>query len=125
MALKPKEWHPVDRATARILAVEVDEHGLTHRAIRDATGLSLGRISALLRGMGAPISIGEITALGELLGVRASRVIARAELEVARDEFAEVRDGIDLPEAHDAVMLRVDPEPDGSLPRQSERGGRS
>lgn len=67
-----------------VLKRAIEQSGLTYRQLREATGMSLNRISLLVRQASAPATLGEIGLLSEALGIPASELMAEAESLVAQ-----------------------------------------
>lgn len=62
-----------------VLDREIRANDLSHRQIRELTGMSLNRISLALRQTGAPITMGEVGLFAAALGMPASALTAQAE----------------------------------------------
>ena len=63
-----KEFEPIDEAIAELLGKAVTNSGMTYRALRDATGLSINRIGIILRKEPPPATMGEIGAIAGATG---------------------------------------------------------
>ena len=74
-----KEFEPIDEAVADLLGEAVTESGMSYRALRDATGLSINRIGIILRKEPPPATMGEIGALTDATGRDITQLVARAD----------------------------------------------
>ena len=88
MAREPKALGPVDRHVVGLLASAAEAADVSQRALESRTGISQGRIGKILRGETPPPSIGEMDALAQALGMKASDVFRDAEALVDEDQRA-------------------------------------
>lgn len=85
-----KKLEPADHAVADVLAEKVKESGLSYRAIREETGMSINRIGIILRKEPPPATIGEIGAIAGEIGLTASEIVGEAERRTRRSQRPEL-----------------------------------
>ena len=81
-----KEFEPIDEAIAELLGKAVTNSGMTYRALRDATGLSINRIGIILRKEPPPATMGEIGAIAGATGRDVAQLVAHADHLAALSE---------------------------------------
>lgn len=80
-----KRLEPVDQAVGEILAAAVEDSGLSYRAIRAETGMSINRIGIILRQEPPPATVGEVDQIARQVETTASAVVGEAERRVLAD----------------------------------------
>jgi len=83
-----KNLLPIDALIAKYLQEGISEAGITYRQIAAKTGMSINRIGIILRQEPPPATIGETGQIARVLGLTASSLLERAEIELAQTTAA-------------------------------------
>lgn len=79
MARTQKALLDVDRRIAELLAMLVEQSGVSRRDLASRTGISANRLGIILRQEPPPATVGEVGQIAAALGTTASAVISEAE----------------------------------------------
>lgn len=83
MARTSKPWSTEDRVAVEYLAELIEAARISGREVARRAGLQESRLGRILRGEGAPLTIGEMGSIGATVGLRASDVMREVENRVA------------------------------------------
>lgn len=104
VARTPKKLLDIDQRIVDVIALLVEESGLSQREIADQTGMSSNRVGIILRREPPPATVGEVGQIAKVLRTTASAIIARAE----NDNVTPIRSNVGTPRHTDLETVKLD-----------------